>query len=43
MVLTIISALAAWSARETYRVHLNDLGNPAAPVVEKAEYDRIRQ
>jgi Na+/melibiose symporter-like transporter len=24
---TIVSALAAWSARETYRVHLNDLGD----------------
>ena len=40
---TTISALAALSARETYRVHLNDLGDPAAPVVEKAEYDRLRQ
>ena len=40
---TIISALAAWSARETYRVHLNDLGDPAAPAVDKAEYDRLRQ
>jgi Na+/melibiose symporter-like transporter len=40
---TIISVLAAWSARETYRVHLNDLGDPAAPMVEKAEYDRLRQ
>jgi Na+/melibiose symporter-like transporter len=40
---TIISALAALSARETYRVHLNDLGDPAAPAVDKAEYDRLRQ
>ena len=40
---TIISAAAAWSARETYRVHLNDLGEPGAPEVEKAEYDRLRQ
>jgi MFS family permease len=40
---TIVSALAAWSARETYRVHLNDLGDPAAPAVDKAEYDRLRQ
>ena len=36
-------ALAAWSARETYRVHLNDLGEPGASAVEKAEYDRLRQ
>ena len=40
---TIISAIAAWSARETYRVHLNDLGEPGAPAVEKAEYDRLRR
>ena len=25
--LTIIAAIAAWTARETYRVHMNDLGN----------------
>ena len=40
---TVVSALAAWSARETYRVHLNDLGDPDAPAVDKAEYDRLRQ
>jgi Na+/melibiose symporter-like transporter len=40
---TIISALAAWSARETYRMHLNDLGDSEAPAVDKAEYDRLRQ
>ena len=40
---TIISALAALSARETYRVHLNDLGDPAAPEVDKDEYERLRQ
>jgi anti-sigma factor RsiW len=40
---TVVSAVAAWSARETYRVHLNDLGDPAAQAVDKAEYDRLRQ
>ena len=40
---TIISSLAAWSARETYRVHLNDLGEPGASAVDKAEYDRLRR
>jgi MFS family permease len=40
---TVVSALAAWSARETYRVHLNDLGDPGASAVDKAEYDRLRQ
>jgi MFS family permease len=41
--ITIIASIAAWSARETYRVHLNDLGEPGAPPVGKAEYDRLRQ
>jgi MFS family permease len=39
---TVIAAAAAWSARETYRIHLNDLGNPSAVPVEKREYDRMR-
>ena len=39
---TIIASIAAWSARETYRIHLNDLGDPGAPEVGKAEYDRLR-
>jgi MFS family permease len=40
--ITIISALAALSARETYRVQLNDLGNLAAEPMSKPEYDRLR-
>jgi MFS family permease len=40
--ITIISALAALSARETYRIRLNDLGNLAATPVSKAEYERLR-
>ncbi len=39
---TVVSAIAAWSARETFRVHLNDLGEPGATAVDKAEYDRLR-
>jgi MFS family permease len=39
---TIIATLAAWSARETYRVRLSDLGNPNAVPIPKAEYDRLR-
>ena len=31
------------SARETYRIHLNDLGDPNAVPVPKEEYDRIRR
>jgi MFS family permease len=39
---TVIAALAAMSARETYRVHLNDLGNAAALPISKGDYDRMR-
>jgi MFS family permease len=39
---TAIAALAALSARETYRIHMNDLGNVNAVPVDKAEYDRMR-
>jgi MFS family permease len=38
----IIAAIAAFSARETYRVHLNDLGKDDAPEVPREEYERIR-
>ena len=40
--ITVISAVAAMSARETYRIHMNDLGRPGAVPVEKQEYDRMR-
>ena len=40
--ITIIAALAALSARETFRVHMNDLGNPNAVPVPEGEYDRLR-
>jgi MFS family permease len=39
---TMIAALAALSARETYRIHMNDLGNANAVPVDKTEYDRMR-
>lgn len=39
---TIVAALAALSARETYRIRMEDLGNPNAVPVPKAEYDRLR-
>jgi hypothetical protein len=38
----VIAAIAAWSAKETHRVHLDDLGNPDAVPVSREEYDRIR-
>jgi MFS family permease len=37
-----IAAIAAFTARETYRVHLNDLGNRDAVPVPKDEYERMR-
>lgn len=39
---TVIAALAALSARETYRIHMDDLGQPSAEPVDKAEYARLR-
>jgi MFS family permease len=39
---TIISAIAAWSARETYRIRLNDLGDPNAVPMAKSEYEQMR-
>ncbi len=41
--ITAIAAIAAFSARETYRVHLNDLGHRDAVPVPKPEYDRMRE
>jgi MFS family permease len=40
--ITIIAAIGAMTARETYRVHLNDLGHPGAVPVDKRDYDRMR-
>jgi MFS family permease len=40
--ITVIAAAAAWSARETYRVHMHDLGDPDAAPVPKPDYDRAR-
>jgi hypothetical protein len=42
LAITLISAIAAMSARETFRIHMNDLGEPGAVPVPKPEYDRIR-
>lgn len=39
---TAIAALAAWSARETYRTHLNDLGDPAAQPASESDYAAAR-
>jgi MFS family permease len=39
----VIAAIAASTARETYRVHMNDLGDPNAVPVPQPEYDRLRE
>ena len=41
--LAIVAAIAAFTARETFRVHMNDLGSNDAVPVPKEEYDRIRR
>jgi MFS family permease len=41
--ITIISALAVLTARETYRIHMKDLGNPNAVPVPKQDYERMRE
>ncbi len=43
LAVTVIAAMAAWSARETYRVHMKDLGNKNAIPVPTLEYKRLRQ
>ena len=43
LAITIISAIAAWSARETYRIRIDDLGKANAVPVDEAEYNRLRQ
>ena len=40
---TIISSIAAWTTRETFRMHLNDLDEPGAQPVDKVEYERLRR
>ncbi|MBN3724693.1 MFS transporter [Burkholderia sp. Ac-20379] len=43
LAIALVAALAAWSARETYRVPLNDLGRHDAQPVGKPEYQEMRQ
>jgi MFS family permease len=40
--ITAVAACAAFSARETYRVHMDDLGDPNGRPVPKPDYDRLR-
>jgi MFS family permease len=38
----VLASVTAYFARETYRVHLDDLGRKDAPEVPREEYERIR-
>ena len=38
----ILAAVVAYFTQETYRIHMNDLGDPNAVPVPQEEYDRIR-
>jgi hypothetical protein len=40
--ITAIAAIAAMSARETFRIPVGDLGKPDAVPIAKQEYDRLR-
>lgn len=40
---TVVSALAAWSARETYRLRLDDLGKKNAVPIPKQQYEQLRE
>jgi MFS family permease len=41
--LTIVAAIAAFSCRETYKIHLNDCGEDWAKPVSDAEYAKARR
>ncbi|MDF3886815.1 MFS transporter [Cupriavidus basilensis] len=43
LTVTIIAAIAAWSARETHRIRMSDLGEPGAAPMDKQDYDRLRE
>jgi MFS family permease len=42
LAITVVAAVAAWSARETFRVPMSDLGKADAQPVEAGEYERLR-
>jgi MFS family permease len=39
----IIASIVAFTSRETYRIHMNDLGMKDAQPVPREEYERLRQ
>ena len=38
-----MAAVSAWTARETFRVHMKDLGNKSAQPVPKVQYETLRE
>ncbi len=40
--ITAVAAIAAYTARETYRIPMKDLGQPRAVPLPKSDYDRLR-
>jgi MFS family permease len=42
LAITVVAAISAWTARETFRVKMSDLGNANAVPVSKAEYEQAR-
>ena len=40
--ITVIAAIAAVTARETYRINIDDLGKPNAVPMAKADYEKLR-
>ena len=42
LAITTVSAIAVWSARETFRLRMEDLGNKNAEPVPEAEYEKAR-
>jgi MFS family permease len=40
--ITAVAAIAAYSARETFRLPVNDLGNSSAAPMAKQDYERLR-
>jgi MFS family permease len=43
LIVTVVAALAALSARETHRIRMEDLGNRNAVPVDKEEYRHLRE
>ena len=42
LVIGVLAAVVAYFTQETYRIHLNDLGDPNAQPVPQDEYERLR-